>query len=209
MTAPNSTNFGIEELIACYEMGIFPMSDNRDDPGIFLVEPEMRGIIPLDGLHISRSMRKIIRRGEFSVSYDMRFREVIKLCAQATTERQETWINHGIEYLYGQLHDIGKAHSVEVWRENQLVGGLYGVSIGAAFFGESMFSRATNASKFALIKLVERLNDGGYELLDTQFITPHLTSLGAIEITKEAYQIRLKQALKGLGSFHPGKNSLK
>lgn len=187
--------FDPDVLLDCYRRGVFPMAENRDDPTIFLVDPDKRGIIPLDGLHISKSMRKFMRRTDMTISYDQCFNDVIFECARATADRQETWINAGIAYLYAELFKSGNAHSVEVWQKGELVGGLYGVSIGGAFFGESMFSRATNASKLALIKLVERLNAGGYTLLDTQFITDHLRTLGAIEISREAYQQKLESAL--------------
>jgi len=179
------SSFGPQELLNCYRDGIFPMSDDRDDEGLFLVEPEARGIVPLDGLHISRTMRKIMKREDFSVTYDQDFAQVIALCAEAAPDRKTTWINHGIEYLYTRLHAMGHAHSVEVRRDGQIIGALYGVSIGGAFFGESMVSRAVNGSKIALIKL----------LLDTQFLTDHLASMGAIEISREDYQKRLKAAL--------------
>ncbi len=195
--------FDPEVLLDCYRRGVFPMAENRDDPTIFLVDPDRRGILPLDGLHISRSMRKFVRQTDLMVTYDQNFNEVIAECAHPTIDRKETWINAGIAYLYSELFDNGHAHSVEVWRESKLVGGLYGVSIGGAFFGESMFSRETNASKLALIKLVERLNKGGYVLLDTQFITDHLASLGAIEISRVEYHEKLKVALKVKASFTP------
>lgn len=172
------------------------MSDDRSDESIFFVDPEARGIIPLDGLHISRTMRKVMKAHDFKVTYNHAFPEVIALCAQAAPDRQTTWINHGIEYLYTQLHHMGHAHSVEVWRDGQIIGALYGVSIGGAFFGESMVSRAVNGSKIALIKLVERLNACGYVLLDTQFLTDHLASMGGIEISRADYQKRLKATLR-------------
>lgn len=196
------SSFGPEELLDCYRRGIFPMADSRDDPRIFLMDPEERGIIPLDGLHISRSLTKFMRNMELTVTFDKAFAAIISKCAEAAPDRENTWINPGIEYLYTRLHDGGNAHSVEVWSEGELVGGLYGVSIGGAFFGESMFSRKTNASKVALVKLVERLNTGGYRLLDTQFLTDHLETMGAIEIPREEYQSLLKTALKTKASFH-------
>ena len=182
-------------ILDCYRRGVFPMAESRDDPTIFLVDPDKRGIIPLDGLHISRSMKKFLRRTQFSVSFDSCFDRVLSECARAMPGRDETWINAGITYLYMELFKNGDAHSVEIWNGDELVGGLYGVSIGGAFFGESMFSRATNASKMALIKLVERLNAGGYKLLDTQFLTDHLASMGAIEISRDDYHVLLKRAL--------------
>ncbi len=177
------------------------MADSRDDPRVFLMDPDERGIIPLDGLHVSRSLRKFMRDMPFTITYDAAFSEVITRCAEAAPDRENTWINGGIEYLYGRLHAMGNAHSVEVWQGRQLVGGLYGVSIGGAFFGESMFSRAANASKVALVHLVGRLNASGYKLLDTQFITDHLKTMGAIEVSRSEYHDLLKQALNIKASF--------
>lgn len=187
--------FGAEELLECYKRGVFPMADSREDPRIFLLDPEARGILPLDGLHISRSLKKFIRKMPFRVSFNAAFPKVIALCAEVTLDRENTWINEGIEFLYSHLHEIGHAHSVEVWADDTLVGGLYGVSIGSAFFGESMFSRRTNASKVALVYLVERLNKQGFTLLDTQFLTDHLETMGAIEISREHYKILLEKAI--------------
>jgi len=194
--------FDANILLDCYRRGVFPMAESRNDNGIFLVDPDTRGIIPLEGLHISKSLAKVIKRKEFDVTYDKCFSTVIEQCALATKERPETWINSGIAFLYNQLHQMGHAHSVEVWKDDKLAGGLYGVSIGGAFFGESMFSRATNASKVALAFLVERLNERGYTLLDTQFITDHLKTLGAIEIIRAEYHDRLREALTVDTSFH-------
>ena len=178
------------------------MADSRDDPRVFLLDPDERGIIPLDGLHISRSLSKFMRGMDYTVTFDAAFCEVIARCAEKAPDRENTWINDGIEYLYGRLHAMGNAHSVEVWQGKKLVGGLYGVSIGGAFFGESMFSRATNASKVALVRLVERLKAGGYTLLDTQFITDHLKTMGAIEISRNDYHALLKEALAEEARFH-------
>ena len=185
--------FGPDDLVACYRKGVFPMSDARDDDFLFLVEPEMRGIFPLDGLHISGSMKKFRRKTDLRVTYNADFPAIIKACAEA---RKDTWISYGIEALYTILNQRGEAHSVEVWRDDKLVGGLYGVSQGGAFFGESMFSRETNASKLALIHLVEHLNAKGFVLLDTQFITDHLASLGAVEIPRADYLEKLNLALE-------------
>ncbi len=178
------------------------MAENRNDTGIFLVDPDTRGIIPLDGLHISRSLRKVLKRNEFQITFDRCYPKVLEECARETMDRPETWINGGINFLYNQLHEMGHAHSVEVWQNDDLVGGLYGVSIGGAFFGESMFSRKTNASKVALVYLVNQLNARGYSLLDTQFITDHLKSLGAIEIIRAEFHDKLKEALKIKTSFY-------
>jgi len=188
--------FGPNELLDCYRRGVFPMSDGRDDPRVFLLEPNERGIVPLDSLHISKSMRKVLRRSDFTITYNKAFRRVIQLCAEEAPDRETTWISHDIEYLYTRLHEMGHAHSIEVWRNDNLIGALYGVAIGGAFFGESMVSRAANGSKIALIKLVEHLNKQGYSLLDTQFLTDHLTSMGAIEVLREDYLKRLEAALK-------------
>lgn len=195
--------FDANLLLDCYRRGVFPMAESREDRGIFLVDPDVRGIIPLDGLHVSKSLRKVIRREEFTVTYDICFQRVIAECARETSDRPDTWINGGIDFLYNQLHLMGHAHSVEVWKEQALVGGLYGVSVSGAFFGESMFSRATNASKIALYYLVERLNQQGYVLLDTQFMTDHLRSLGGVEIIRAEFHDRLRDALKIQTRFHP------
>jgi len=200
-------HFGPKELLDCYRRGVFPMADSRDDPRVFLLDPDERGIVPLDGLHISRSLKKFMRNMPFTITYDAAFSEVIIKCAEAAPDRENTWINDGIEYLYGRLHALGNAHSVEIWDKRELVGGLYGVSIGGAFFGESMFSRRTNASKVALVYLVERLNAAGYQLLDTQFITDHLKTMGAIEIPRTEYHAILREALELETSFHLAPNS--
>lgn len=188
-------HLGPYELLEFYRQGVFPMAESRDDNQIFLIDPDMRGIIPLDGLHVSRSLKKFMRKMSFTVTLDWAFTDVISLCAEETQTRDNTWINSMIERLYAQLYEIGHAHSVEVWDGDALVGGLYGVSINGAFFGESMFSRKTNASKVALVGLVQHLNTSGFALLDTQFITEHLKTLGAIEITREQYRARLDLAL--------------
>jgi len=196
--------FGPEELLECYKRGVFPMADSRDDPRIFLLDPETRGILPLDGLHVSRSLKKFMRKTPFRVSFNTAFPQVIAKCAEMAPDRDNTWINEGIELLYSHLHVIGNAHSVEVWDDDILVGGLYGVSVGSAFFGESMFSRRTNASKVALVHLVEHLNACGFTLLDTQFITDHLQTMGAIEISRENYKALLKVAIKRFPHFEFG-----
>ncbi|WP_418152992.1 leucyl/phenylalanyl-tRNA--protein transferase [Litorimonas sp. RW-G-Af-16] len=195
-----SEPFDPEQLLACYRRGVFPMADGREDRHVFLMEPEMRGIIPLDGLKISRSMRQFLRRHAYTVTYNQAFADVIEACALTRTE---TWISEGIEMLYTVLHEQGDAHSVEVWEVEKLVGGLYGVTQGGAFFGESMFSLRTNVSKLALVKLVERLNERGFVLLDTQFLTDHLKTLGAIEIARDEYKDRLTLALGLDASFAP------
>ncbi len=174
-------------LLRAYAAGIFPMAESAEDNALYWVEPEERGIIPLDGLKISHSLRKTIRRKSFDVKIDTDFAGVIAGCASRTPGRRSTWINSRIRSLYTQLHRLGCCHSVESWRDGELVGGLYGVRLGAVFFGESMFSRQTDASKVALVHLVARLNYGGFKLLDAQFVNPHLERLGAIRMSKSDY----------------------
>jgi leucyl/phenylalanyl-tRNA--protein transferase len=164
----------------------------------------MRGILPLDGLHVPRKLRAKIRRGIFEVRCDTAFEEVIQGCAEPAENRPDTWINPVIEQLYNELYEMGFAHSVECWQDGELVGGLYGVSLGAAFFGESMFSRATDASKVALVHLVLRLRKGGFQLLDTQFTTPHLSRFGAREIPREDYRRLLTKAVSAQAEFYSG-----
>ncbi len=178
-------------LLQAYASGIFPMAENKEDTSVFWVEPENRGILPLDAFHIPHSLRRVIRKGVFDVRFDTDFRSVMSGCA----DRPETWINNQILNAYCTLFDLGFAHSVECWQDNVLVGGLYGVSMGGAFFGESMFSKKTDASKVALCHLVERLKKGGFVLLDTQFITAHLARFGAIEIPQSDYLVLLDKAL--------------
>jgi leucyl/phenylalanyl-tRNA--protein transferase len=175
-------------LLRAYAAGIFPMAESADDNALYWVEPEERGVIPLDALKVSHSLKKSVRRGLFEVKVDHDFAAVIAACAERTPERSSTWINSRIKSLYSQLHRMGSCHSVECWQGSRLVGGLYGVRIGAIFFGESMFSRVTDASKVALVHLVARLNYGGFKLLDAQFINPHLERLGAVTIPKATYQ---------------------
>lgn len=170
-----------------YASGIFPMSDARDDPDTFWIEPERRAILPLNAFRLSKSLAKTIRQNRFTVTADLAFAQVIATCAEEKDDRRETWINPDIESAFCKLHSLGHAHSVECWVGNELVGGLYGMAMGRAFFGESMFSRATDASKVALAWLVARLKVGGFQLLDCQFMTNHLASLGAIEITQQEY----------------------
>src|ERR1700712_5408173 len=177
-------------LVRAYSIGLFPMAEDRDDPVLHWVEPERRGVFPLDGLAISKSLAKTVRGEVYQVTADTGFREVMEACAA----RDKTWINDEIIRLYGDLHARGLAHSIEARDSGELVGGLYGVSLGAAFFGESMSHRARDASKVALVHLVARLRLGGYRLLDTQFLTPHLASLGAQEISRAEYRLRLAAA---------------
>jgi len=193
--------FTADDLIACYQRGVFPMADTRHDRRIFLVEPARRGILPLEGLNISRRLARTVRSDRYTVRVDTDFAGVIAGCAAPAAGRTETWINPTIEALCLELHARGLAHSVEAWRDDQLVGGLYGIALGGAFFGESMFSIARDASKVALIHLAARLRAGGFTLLDTQFVTDHLTRFGAVEIDKAEYLRRLKAALGQPGDF--------
>lgn len=196
-------------LLHAYAMGIFPMADDRDDEEVFWVDPERRAVLPLDGLRLSRSLRKTITRDRFMVTADRAFAQVVALCAESAPDRPATWISGEIERSYATLHATGHAHSVECWdgdpaRGGDLVGGLYGVTLGGAFFGESMFSRASDASKVALAYLVARLRVGRFALLDCQFMTPHLASLGAVEIDRDAYRRRLYCAVSGASSVPAG-----
>jgi leucyl/phenylalanyl-tRNA---protein transferase len=190
------------DLLECYRTGVFPMADDRHDERIFLIDPESRGVLPLERFHVPRRLARTVRSGVFQVRIDTAFPKVIAECARARPARRETWINHGIEMLYRDLFHLGHAHSVECWREGELVGGLYGVSLQAAFFGESMFSTARDASKVALVHLAARLAAGGYRLLDAQFMTQHLGQFGAEEITRAVYQARLKEALRFEADFY-------
>jgi leucyl/phenylalanyl-tRNA--protein transferase len=190
-----------ELIIRAYTAGIFPMAEDAGSPDLFWVAPERRGILPLEDFHVSRSLRKTLRRHPFSVRIDTDFDAVIEACATVGEDRGSTWINPTIRRLYGALFDRGLVHTVEVWDGPELVGGLYGLALGAVFFGESMFHRRTDASKIALAHLVERLNAGGYRLLDTQFVTEHLKSLGGVEIQRSAYEARLADGLGRKGDF--------
>jgi leucyl/phenylalanyl-tRNA---protein transferase len=188
-----------EHLLMAYAQGVFPMAEGRNDPVIHWVDPRARGIIPLDAFHISRSLARRIRRGDYCITVDTDFDAVVTGCAG----RDETWINDQIFALYHELHQMHVAHSLEVWDGDLLVGGIYGVVLGAAFFGESMFSRRTDASKIALAYLVHRLRAGGFRLFDTQFLTPHLASLGGVEISRAAYHRMLADALPRTAQFDP------
>jgi leucyl/phenylalanyl-tRNA--protein transferase len=182
-------------LLRAYAQGLFPMAERRDDPTLYWVSPEQRGIIPLNGFHVPRRLARTMRGQPFSVTNDTAFGAVMRACAAPAPGREESWINDEILRLYGALHAGGHAHSVECWRDGELVGGLYGVSLGAAFFGESMFSRVTDASKVALVHLVDLLRRGGFTLLDTQFLTGHLARFGAIEVPRAHYRLLLQDAL--------------
>jgi leucyl/phenylalanyl-tRNA--protein transferase len=186
-----------ELVLGAYAVGVFPMADHRDATGVYWVEPKERAILPLDAFRLSRSLRRTIAADRFRVTADAAFEHIIELCAESTADRPETWINHGIEDVFVKLHRRGHAHSIECWDGDRLVGGLYGIALGRAFFGESMVSRATDASKVALTWLVARLKAGGFTLLDCQFQTDHLASLGAIEISRRDYLALLGAALGG------------
>ena len=177
------------------------MAESADDPNLFWVEPEVRGIFPLDDILISRSLAKTVRSDVFEVRVDHDFDAVMEGCAASCGDREKTWINERIRRLYRQLFDMGRVHTVETWRDGVLVGGLYGVRLGSAFFGESMFHRKTDASKVALVHLAARLRAGGFTLLDAQFVTPHLASLGAIEVPKDVYRRRLAEAVARPANF--------
>jgi leucyl/phenylalanyl-tRNA--protein transferase len=182
-------------LVRAYGAGVFPMAESADDPELFWVDPRRRGILPLDAFHVARRLRRVVRQQIFEIRCDSAFEDVIRACAAASEKRPNTWINDEIVRLYAALFARGAAHSVECWRVGELVGGLYGVSLGAAFFGESMFSRESDASKVALVHLVARLRLGGFRLLDTQFLTPHLARFGGIEISRKHYHRLLAEAL--------------
>jgi leucyl/phenylalanyl-tRNA--protein transferase len=194
-TDPFAVELTPELILRAYQAGIFPMAEDASSDALFWVSPQQRGIIPLDAIHISKSLRKTLKTHHYSVKVDTDFAATIEGCATAGTERDSTWINPAIRSLYGQLFDSGYVHTVEVWDGPELVGGLYGVSIGAAFFGESMFHRKTDCSKIAMAHLLARLQAGNYRLLDTQFITDHLRTFGGIEIPREDYEVRLADAL--------------
>lgn len=190
-----------ELLLRAYATGVFPMAEEADDPEVFWVRPEKRGVIPLDGFHIPRSLQKTIRQGIFDIRLDSDFEGVIDGCASGVGERARTWINGPIREAYGKLFEIGHCHTVEAWHEGKLVGGLYGVTLGRAFFGESMFTRKRDASKVCLAYLVQHLVKQGFLLLDTQFTTPHLERFGAIEVPRKKYEKILEQALEGIALF--------
>lgn len=191
-----------EMLLRAYACGLFPMAEGRHDPRLYWIDPDVRAILPLDRFHVPRRVARRVRRGEFEIVSDSAFARVIEACAEATPRRPKTWINDRIIELYCVLHAQGCAHSMEAWRDGELVGGLYGVALGGAFFGESMFSRATDASKVALVHLVERLLRGNYRLLDTQFLTEHLARFGAVEVTRAEYHRLLKKALATKARFY-------
>jgi leucyl/phenylalanyl-tRNA--protein transferase len=188
-------------LLKAYSVGVFPMAESADDPALYWIEPEERGLLPLNGFHVSHSLRKAVRQKRFEIRVDTAFEAVLKRCAEKTPERDVTWINTRILRLYAQLHKMGCGHSVECWQDGELVGGLYGLRLGAAFFGESMFSRQTDASKVALVHLVARLNAGGFKLLDAQFVNAHLEQFGCYSVKKPEYRTLLDAALDQEGDF--------
>lgn len=193
-----------ELLLRAYAMGIFPMARSRHDSRLYWIDPDQRGILPLAEFHVPRSLRKALKRQDFEIRCDTAFEQVMEGCGTSTPDRPDTWINDEIVRLFVELNRVGMAHSVETWRDGRLVGGLYGLSLGGAFFGESMFSRETDASKVALVHLVARLKHGKYLLLDTQFVTEHLARFGAVEIPRHDYLLRLNQALEVPAVFPRG-----
>lgn len=197
MSAP----FGTRELLEAYKRGIFPMAESRDDPSLHFIDPDERGVLPLNGFHVPKRLKRTVRQAPFNVTADKAFTRVITNCADAAPNRETTWINSSIVNLYASLHNEGHAHSIECWKDDKLVGGLYGVSVGAAFFGESMFSTEQDASKIALVHLVGRLIAGGYLLLDAQFHNPHLEQFGLETISRATFQKRLSAALSEEANF--------
>lgn len=204
MSSPK-TDFYIEItpeiLLNAYRCGVFPMAKSKNSKELYWIDPPHRGIIPLNQVHISHSLRKIIRTEKFNVRVDTDFTSIIKACAEKTKARKSTWINRQIVRLYSELFELGFCHTVEAWKDDKLVGGLYGVALNGAFFGESMFSRISNSSKVALIHLIARLIHGKFKLLDAQFHTPHLMQFGAIEIMRAKFSDHLNQAMKTNGNF--------
>jgi leucyl/phenylalanyl-tRNA--protein transferase len=190
-----------EILLKAYAAGIFPMAEDANDPSLFWVEPRERGVIPIDGFHVAKRLARTVRSDAFEVHIDRNFDGVIAGCASVGTDREKTWISGRIRQLYGALFDRGHCHTVEVYESGRLVGGLYGVRLGAAFFGESMFHTARDASKVALVHLVARLKAGGFTLLDTQFVTGHLAQFGAIEVPRREYKLLLREALDRVGDW--------
>lgn len=197
-----SNRLSSQDLLACYRRGVFPMADSRDDTALFLVDPDRRGILPLTNFHIPRRLKRTVCQDPYTIRFDTAFTRVVEACAEAMPDRPSTWINSSIVNLYGGLHRDGHAHSVECWSDGELVGGLYGVAVGGAFFGESMFSRATDASKIALVHLVAHLIDRGFVLLDAQFHNPHLEQFGLVELPRAKFKVLLKEALAVKATFY-------
>ncbi|PZU84164.1 MAG: leucyl/phenylalanyl-tRNA--protein transferase [Chelatococcus sp.] len=190
-----------EIMLRAYAAGIFPMAETADDPSLFWVEPEIRGVIPLDRFHLPARLARTVRADRFEVRVDGDFEGVIAACAEARADRPETWINTRIREIFGELFKLGHVHTVECWREGRLVGGLYGLALGGAFFGESMFHRETDASKVALVHLVARLRRGGFRLLDAQFQTAHLAQFGTQEVPQSVYRVWLDEAMQVAASW--------
>jgi leucyl/phenylalanyl-tRNA--protein transferase len=203
MGSPSNLSIEItpQVLLKAYACGIFPMAESSDDPTLYWIEPERRGILALDHVHVPKRLARTIKNEKFEVRVDSAYEGVIEGCASSRAGRRTTWINKRIRELYAELFDMGFCHTVEAWLNGRLAGGLYGVALGSAFFGESMFSYETDASKVALVYLVARLRHGGFSLLDTQFVTDHLRQFGAQEISRAAFHRRLEQALQGRGEF--------
>ncbi|MGO8955510.1 MAG: leucyl/phenylalanyl-tRNA--protein transferase [Rhodomicrobium sp.] len=203
MGSPSSLTIEItpQVLLKAYACGIFPMAESADDPTLYWIEPERRGVLSLEQVHVPRRLARIIKQEKFEVRTDSAYEGVIEGCASSRAGRRTTWINKRIRELYAELFEMGYCHTVEAWLDGRLAGGLYGVALGGAFFGESMFSYETDASKVALIHLVARLRHGGFSLLDTQFVTDHLRQFGAQEISRAAFHRRLERALQGLGEY--------
>jgi len=196
-----SRSFGPGQLLDCYRRGVFPMAERRDDPRLFIVDPDVRGVLPLERFHVPRKLARLVRTQPFDIRVDTAFGAVVEACAAPAPGRENTWINTPILNLYCGLHRMGFAHSVECWSGAELVGGLYGVAVEGAFFGESMFSRSPNASKVALVHLAGRLRAQGFRLLDAQFVTDHLRQFGAIEVPRSDFQKLLGEALQRPSSF--------
>ena len=190
-------------ILRAYGCGLFPMAEGKAEQDVFWVDPEKRGVIPFDGFHVPRRLARTVRAGRFRITVDRDFGRIVRGCARRTGRRPESWINGPIFEAYCALHRQGHAHSVEAWHDDRLAGGLYGVALGAAFFGESMFSTERDASKVALVHLVARLRAGGFTLLDTQFVTPHLSRFGAVEVPRDRYHGRLREALERPATFYP------
>jgi len=198
-----STRFDTDDLLDCYRRGVFPMADSREDMRLFLMDPDLRGVLPLNPFKIPKRLRKTVRQDPYKVTIDTAFNRVMEACAESVPNRPATWINEPILNLYAALHRKGYAHSVECWNaQEELVGGLYGVALSGAFFGESMFTRETDASKIALVHLAARLNVGGYTLLDAQFHNPHLEQFGLVEMPREQFRSELEAAMKTEGNFY-------
>ena len=198
-----ASRLGGRELLACYARGVFPMADDGADESIYLFDPDSRGVVPLDNFHVPRRLARTVRGDPFDIRINTAFQEVVAQCSTLTATRTETWLSRPIAQLYGELHEMGHAHSVECWEGDELVGGLYGVSLGGVFFGESMFSRRNDASKVALVHLVARLISDGFQLLDSQFMSSHMATFGAEEISRDEYHARLATGLASAAELQP------